>query len=633
MAGKPTCEDKALNTVSVAEHFQDIFLKAQDLVTRYFQDKIEDPRNGIIEISGERYILVRAASMSVEFFDLVTSLCQDRGKEEAKKVAGGLLFDIAHALGKADAREFHSLSAGPGHFASSGWASIDVLPESNPTPDESYFLLYDHPFSFEAEEWLKSGKRPDFPICILNAGYSSGWCEESFGIPLVAVEIECRARGDEHCRFIMAPPSKIEQYITRYSAQSQAIRIRPKPFTIPEFFQRKRLENALRKAHDELERLQALLQQAQKMEAIGNLASGVAHDFNNLLMGIQGYASLMLMDIDPTHQYYERLKSIEQQAVSGSKLTAQFLGYARRGRYEVKPVNLNKLVEETGDTFGRTKKEITIHRELAEDLFAIEADQGKIEQVLLNLYINAADAMPGGGRLILKTINISHEDMKGMQCDPKTENYVLLSVTDTGIGMEKKTMKRIFDLFFTTKEMGRGTGLGLASAYGIIKSHGGYIDVESEKGHGSTFKIYLPASGKVIEKAVSRAEKIVKGSGTILLVDDEEMILKVGQDILEALGYEALRAKSGKEAIEKYKKKKDRISLIILDMIMPEMGGGETYDILKGINKDIKVILSSGYSIEGQATEILNRGCNGFIQKPFSIKDLSQSIRRALDEK
>jgi len=633
MAGKPTYEDKALNTVSVPEHFQNIFLKAQDLVTRHFQDKIENPQNGIIEISGERYILVRAASMSVEFFDLVTSLCQDRGKEEAKKLASGLLFDIAHALGKADAREFHSLSAGPGHFAYSGWASIDVLPESNPTPDENYFLVYDHPFSFEAEEWLKSGKRPDFPVCILNAGYSSGWCEESFGIPLVAVEIECRAKGDEHCRFIMAPPSRVEQYITRYSAQSQAVRIRPEPFTIPEFFQRKRLENALRKAHDELERLQALLQQAQKMEAVGNLASGVAHDFNNLLMGIQGNSSLMLMDIDPTHQFYERLKSIEQQAISGSKLTAQFLGYARRGRYEVKPINLNKLVEETSDTFGRTKKEITIHREFTEDLFAIEADQGKIEQVLLNLYVNAADAMPGGGHLILKTMNITHEDMRGMQYDPKPGNYILLAVSDTGIGMEKKTIKRIFDLFFTTKEMGKGTGLGLASAYGIIKSHGGYIDVESEKGHGSTFKIYLPASGKIIEKAVSRADKIVKGYGTILLVDDEEMILNVGQDILEALGYEALTAKSGKEAIEQYKKKKDKISLIILDMIMPEMGGGETYDILKGINKDIKVILSSGYSIEGQATEILNRGCNGFIQKPFSIKDLSQSIRRALDSR
>jgi two-component system cell cycle sensor histidine kinase/response regulator CckA len=381
----------------------------------------------------------------------------------------------------------------------------------------------------------------------------------------------------------------------------------------------------------ERKRLAAQLQQAAKMEAIGTLAGGIAHDFNNLLMGIQGNVSLMLMDMDSTHPYYERLKNIEKQIQSGARLTSHILGYARKGRYEIKPLDLNQLVEETSDTFGRTKKEIAIHRELAEDLFAIEADQAQIEKVLFNLFVNAADAMSGGGDLILKTMNTTHNDMKGKLYDPKPGNYVLLMVTDTGIGMDKKTMQRIFDPFFTTKEMGRGTGLGLASAYGIIKGHGGYIDVESKKGRGSTFSMFFPASEKRGRIAVKAAEQFIKGTGTILLVDDEEVILEVGQELLEAMGYRVLIAKDGKGAIEVYKRNRDDIDIVLLDMVMPNMGGGEAYDRMKEINPDIKVLLSSGYGINGQATEILERGCDGFIQKPFSVMDLSQKLRQILD--
>ncbi|RLB79378.1 MAG: hypothetical protein DRH17_13870, partial [Deltaproteobacteria bacterium] len=295
-----------------------------------------------------------------------------------------------------------------------------------------------------------------------------------------------------------------------------------------------------KRAEKEKKKLEAQLQHAQKMEAIGTLAGGIAHDFNNLLMGIQGNVSLMAMDIDSTHPHYKRLQSIEKQVQSGVKLTQQLLGYARKGRYEVKPIDLNQLVEETSETFSRTNKEITIHQELAKDLFAIEADLGQIEQVLLNLYVNAADAMHGGGNLILKTMNTAHKDMKGKLYDPKPGNYVLLTVTDTGTGMDKETIERIFDPFFTTKKMGRGTGLGLASAYGIIKGHGGYIDVESNKGRGTTFSIYLPASEKKIQKAIKTAEPFIRGTGTVLLVDDEEVILKVGQELLEAMGYRVL---------------------------------------------------------------------------------------------
>lgn len=379
--------------------------------------------------------------------------------------------------------------------------------------------------------------------------------------------------------------------------------------------------------------LEKQLLQALKMESIGTLAGGIAHDFNNLLMGILGNVSLMQINTDPADPNYNRLKSVEKQVESGSKLTSQLLGYARKGRYELKPINLNLLVKDTSELFGRTRKDISIYLELSPDLFAVEADKGQIEQVLWNLYVNAADAMPGGGDFILKTFNTDHKNMKGRLYVPKPGKYVELSVTDTGIGMDNEIRQRIFDPFFTTKEMGRGTGLGLASAYGIIKGHDGYIDVESRKGEGATFSIYLPASEKKIAKAVKITEKLLKGTETVLLVDDEEIILDIGRDLLKAMGCKTLTARGGHEAIELYQKNQDEIDIVILDMIMPNMSGGEVYDRMKEINPDIKALLSSGYSINDQATDILSRGCNGFIQKPFTINELSAAIRQILDKK
>jgi PAS domain S-box-containing protein len=380
----------------------------------------------------------------------------------------------------------------------------------------------------------------------------------------------------------------------------------------------------------ERKRMEAQILQAQKMEAIGTLAGGIAHDFNNLLMVIQGNASLMLLDVDPSHPHYEMLSSIVKQVQSGSRLTSQLLGYARKGKYDVRPFQLNQLVEETSTTFGRTRKEITIHRELADDLFPIEGDIGQIEQILMNLLVNAADAMPAGGDIFLRTINIPHGDMKGKLYNPKPGDYVLLTVTDTGIGMDPKTVQHIFEPFFTTKELGRGTGLGLASVYGIVKGHGGYVDVESEKGRGTTFKIYLPASKEEVYNTIELPDNISKGTGTILLVDDEEAVLEVGEKLLKVMGYHVLTAREGREAIDVYKKHRETVDLVLLDIIMPNMKGGEVFDCLKEINPDIKVLLSSGYSIDGEASKILERGGKGFIQKPFDMERLSETIKAIL---
>ncbi len=387
-----------------------------------------------------------------------------------------------------------------------------------------------------------------------------------------------------------------------------------------------------RKAEEDKANLEAQLIQAQKMEAIGTLAGGIAHDFNNLLMGMQGRTSLMLIGKDSSHPDFEYLKRIEDNIKSAADLTKQLLGFARGGKYEVKPTNLNEMVNKSADMFGRAKKEITIHQKVQKDIWTVEVDQPQIEQVLLNLYVNAWQAMSGTGELSLETENVTLNESFVKPYGVKPGNYVKISVGDTGIGMDKAIQQRIFDPFFTTKEKSRGTGLGLASAYGIIRSHGGVINVYSEKGNGATFNIYLPASENEVKKEKEISGEIIKGTETLLLIDDEEMIIEVGQELLENLGYTLLTAKSGEEAITIYQKDSNRIDGVILDMIMPVMGGSEIYDRLKAINPDIKVLLSSGYSIDGLAKTIMAKGCDGFIQKPFSLEDLSKKLREILDK-
>ena len=246
----------------------------------------------------------------------------------------------------------------------------------------------------------------------------------------------------------------------------------------------------------EKKKLDAQVQFAAKLEAIGTLAGGIAHAFNNLLMGIQGHVSLLLLDIDSDHPHYEALRKIEKEIQGGADLTSQLMGYARKGRYQARLINVNEIIEKTSQTFGQMKKEISIACELTPRPHLVEADQGQMEQMLFNLYINAADAMPGAGDLKLKTKNVTHRDIKSKLYEPRPGKYIRITVSDRGIGMDKQIQQRIFDPFFTTKKTGRGTGLGLASVYGIVKSHEGYVNVTSRKGHGTTFFIYLPAAEK-----------------------------------------------------------------------------------------------------------------------------------------
>jgi nitrogen-specific signal transduction histidine kinase/CheY-like chemotaxis protein len=388
---------------------------------------------------------------------------------------------------------------------------------------------------------------------------------------------------------------------------------------------------ARKQAEEEKRRLEERLQHADKMEAIGTLAGGIAHDFNNLLMGIQGYASMTLMNLGPNDPNHERLKRIEDQVQSGAELTRQLLGFARGGRYEVKPTDMNDIIEKSSSMFARTRKEITIHKKYENDLCPVEVDLGQMEQVFMNLYVNAWQAMPGGGEIYLKTENVLLKDEQVLPYSVKPGWYVKISVTDTGTGIDEKTKERIFEPFFTTKEMGRGTGLGLATVYGIIKGHRGMINVYSELGHGTTFNIYLPASEKGVVRKEMATGTIDRGTETILLVDDEKVVMEVNREMLESMGYRVYAVGSGQEAISIYMEKSNEIDLVILDMIMPGISGGETFDRLQEINPMIKVLLSSGYSLNGKARTIMERGCKGFIQKPFHLEKLSQKVREMLD--
>ncbi|CAB5115025.1 hypothetical protein D3OALGA1CA_2675 [Olavius algarvensis associated proteobacterium Delta 3] len=388
---------------------------------------------------------------------------------------------------------------------------------------------------------------------------------------------------------------------------------------------------AILKDVTEKRQIEAQLQHAMKMEAIGTLAGGIAHDFNNLLMGIQGNVSVLLLDVNISHPHYEYLQRIGKIVKSGAKLTEQLLGYARKVEFEVKPVDVNRLITETSEIFSRTKKEITIDRDLVEDLYPVEADRHRLEQVLLNLYINAWQAMTDGGTLSIETRNVTHKRIKAKFYKPAPGKYVMICIKDTGIGIEKHILKNIFDPFFTTKEIGRGSGLGLASAYGIIKSHNGYIEVESRKGKGTSFFIFMPASDKTIVKEEDEYDQPAAFHERILLVDDEQIIIEAGGKMLQILGYDVIAASSGKQALQLFEEQMDEIDLVILDLIMPEMRGDEVYRNIKKMNPEARVMISSGYSMNGLPKELKLSKCDGFIKKPYDIRELFFKTREVLD--
>ncbi len=375
--------------------------------------------------------------------------------------------------------------------------------------------------------------------------------------------------------------------------------------------------------------------QAQKMESIGLLAGGIAHDFNNILGGILGYASWLKTNIDCDHPFFRPVDTIEKSANRAAELTAQLLAFARGGKYDIRPSSLNSVISESLKILaGTLDKSIVIETLLDNSLPTVEIDVGQIQQVLMNLCVNARDAMPDGGRLTIQSsvARLSENDVRS-QPEAKPGWFAVLAVSDTGVGMGDGIKRRIFEPFFTTKVKGKGTGLGLSMVYGVVKNHGGFVNVYSEVGHGSTFKIYLPLSGKpeVVENICNT--KLAGGHETILVIDDEEAIREVAADILGSYGYRVHLAVDGAEGVTLFAKEAAGIDLVLLDMVMPRLGGRETFLQLQQIDPKVRVLFSTGYSQNEMVNEILALGVRGFIQKPYHVSSLLAKVRDILDAK
>ncbi|WP_163337005.1 PAS domain-containing sensor histidine kinase [Desulfopila sp. IMCC35008] len=383
--------------------------------------------------------------------------------------------------------------------------------------------------------------------------------------------------------------------------------------------------------------LQEQLVQAQKMEAVGNIAGGIAHDFNNLLQSISGYTQLLLLEFQQKGEDSTKLKGIERASRRAADLIQQLLTFSRKIESNLAPLNLNKEIVQIRRMLDRTiPKMINIDMKLDPDLNHIKGDPVQIEQIMLNLAINASHAMPEGGTLSITTTNVTLDPIFcAAHLGAKEGQNVLLQVFDTGIGMDSETIKRIFDPFFTTKETGKGTGLGLSSVYGIVQGHGGFIECTSTKRKGTCFRIYFPAIPQQQQIAVTDRDElpITGGTETVLLVDDESTIREIGTEMLVNYGYTVFPASSGEEGLEVYKKRGDSIDIIIMDLNMPGMGGFKCIQQLKHLDPNCLVLVASGYTPTESIQQATELGAEGFLFKPFQMADFLKKIRQTLDQK
>ncbi|MDA3838868.1 MAG: ATP-binding protein, partial [Candidatus Delongbacteria bacterium] len=374
------------------------------------------------------------------------------------------------------------------------------------------------------------------------------------------------------------------------------------------------------------------MQHSEKMEALGNLAAGIAHDFNNILMGIQGNISLLKLKLSVDEKSVEKLDKIENYIDNASNLARQMLGIAKGGKYDLVSLNINDTINSVLKFFVRTNKDIVTTENLAKDLKNIEADKTQMNQVILNIMVNASQAISSKGQIFVETKNvILNQDFVEPHNLPSGE-YVKISIKDNGIGMDAETQKKVFDPFFTTKHRAKGTGLGLSSVFGIVKNHNGIISLHSIEGKETTFDIFFPVTNKDNSQGEFDPQKIILGSAQkILIIDDEKMVLETTSEVLKSLKYIPIQAMSGIDGLELFKNEYENISLVILDMIMPQMDGEEIYRELKKIDPRVRVLISSGYSITGKIRSILDNGGRGFIQKPFNITNLSIKIKNILE--
>ncbi len=620
------------DSVKVPQAFKPFFDVAQQTVSEYFRHLKMDPTKGTIEINDQRYVLVRASALSKDFLDTIQNLYADRGESEAMAIGKNFLFDIAHVIGMNDARNFHvkmnltdpiaKLSAGPVHFAYSGWAFVEILSQSNPSPDENFYLAYHHPYSFEADSWIRSGKKSTTPVCIMNAGYSSGWCEESFGIPLTAVEISCMARGDERCTFIMSPPHKIQEHLEQFHTQSNDFK-KTERYEIPTFFERKTVEEEMHKS-----RMLAEESARSKSDFVANMS----HELRTPLGGILGFTDLLKKtDLTPVQRDY-----LEAISSSGSNLLSIIndildLSKLDAGKFIIEslPFNITELLHSIQVMFATKAKKKGLQFICTADTaisYSVIGDPMRLTQILVNLIGNAIKFTEKGGVYVNCTVENEDEQTA----------TILFSIRDTGIGIPSDKTETVFERFIQadsniTRKYG-GTGLGLAITKQLIELQGGSISLKSNINAGAEFLFSLPYHKSSGNGHLPFDKDLIQhlqfdDVKNILIVEDNLMNQKLATVILQNNGFDITIAENGKKAVEILKD--IPFDLILMDIQMPIMDGYQaTHTIRNELHISTPIIAMTAHALAGEKEKCIQAGMNDYLSKPFKENDLLIKIAR-----
>ena len=627
-----------VSAVTVPEAMKPLFDTAQQTVADYFRHLTMDPSHGTIEINDQRYVLVRASALSKDFLDTILKLYADRGEEEAMSIGKNFLFDIAHVIGMNDAKNFHArmgltdpvakLSAGPVHFAYSGWAYVDILPESHPSPDENFYLIYHHPYSFEADSWKRSGKKSATAVCIMNAGYSSGWCEESFGIPLTAVEVSCTARGDSHCTFIMSPPERIQEHADAYYNNNRNIIEQRKNYEIPTFFDRKRVE-------EEMQRSKQLAEASAKSKS--DFVANMSHELRTPLGVVLGFTDLLQKTkldavqkeyLDAVHTAGSSLLAIINDILDLSRLDAE------KFIIEKIPFSVPELIHSVQVMFASKAKQKNLKFTCMADTsvnYAVIGDPMRLTQMLINLISNAIKFTDTGSVTVSCTAeNESDEEVK-----------LKFSIKDTGIGIPAGKADKIFERFTQgdtdiTRKYG-GTGLGLHITKQLAELQQGSLSLISNDGKGAEFIFVLPYTKApdikdFFKSTAGNTPPAIEPGKTVLLVEDNVMNRKLAAVLLQSHGFNITLAEDGSRAIEILKS--ETFDIILMDIQMPILDGyNATNHIRSQMHITAPIIAMTAHVLPGEKEKCLQCGMNAYISKPFDEKELMKAIAQCLYKK
>lgn len=620
----------AAPSVTVPNEMRPLFDVAQQTVRDYFKDLRMDPSHGTIEINEQRYVLVRASAFSKGFLETIQRLYADKGESEAFAIGRNFLFDYAHVIGRDDARVFHhkmnltdpiaKLSAGPVHFAWSGWAFVDISPESHPSPDENFCLIYDHPYSFEADSWIRAGAQSKEPVCIMNAGYSSGWCGESFGLDLTAVEVSCIAKGDARCTFIMAPPHKIQEHLERFNATHHQQYQSGSKYNIPTFFERKKVE-------EEMERSRILAEESANAKA--DFVANMSHELRTPLGAILGFTDLLQKTaLDAVQQDY--LEAIHTSGKSLLSIINDILDLSKldAGKFltESIPFSIPELMHSLQVMFSTKATGKDLRLSCSVDMainFPVLGDPMRLTQILVNLLGNAVKFTESGGVYVNCII----------QRETEEEVELCFSVRDTGIGIPEDKIATIFERFtqvdtHITRKYG-GTGLGLAITKQLVELLGGSISIISKEGKGTECTFIIP-----YHKAQEQQQASTKKEShhrqffslkKVLVVEDNLMNQKLTSIILQNEGFEVTIARNGKKALEYLKEKP--ADLILMDIQMPVMDGYKTTQLIRDeLHLATPIIAMTAHALSGEREKCLQAGMNDYLAKPFKEPDLLDKI-------